>query len=403
MSKTSLKNEIYDLEEQYRRNLERLANDRQISQENKEMIKEYVQDRLALRITKTRAVMLIANLRRSAQITNKPFNELQEKDVKQIMIALESKSYSEWTKVTTKKILKAFLRSIEKPESILKWITCETPQNKIRAEDLLSEHEMSSMVAAADSPMWKAMLAILFETGVRPGELLLLQIKDVVLNEFKARIYVSGKTEKQHGERPVYVYQKTYSLLKAWLSIHPQRSNPEAPLWLAKKNKPLRQGNFGNIYKRISKNAGITRKNTPYRIRHTRLTQVYRDYGTAIGAKIAGHVAGSKEVRTYLHLSETDVEEALDASHGLKEQKKKEDAQKCPKCQLVNPYGEIICTSCHSALNSAGAVIVESERQEELKEIQELKGLIADPQIISILQSLKNPEVIAAIKKEINK
>ncbi len=197
MSKTSLKNEIYDLEKQYRRNLERLANDPQISKENKEIIKEYVQEKLALgKITKTRAVMLIANLRRSAQLTNKAFNELQEQDVKLIMIALESKDYSEWTKVTTKKILKAFLRSIGKSDAILKWITCETPHSKIRAEDLLTEQEMSSMVAAADNPMLKALLAILFETGIRPGELLLVQVKDVKLNESKARIYVTGKTEK---------------------------------------------------------------------------------------------------------------------------------------------------------------------------------------------------------------
>ncbi len=192
-------------------------------------------------------------------------------------------------------------------------------------------------------------------------------------------------------------------MLKKWLSIHPLRANPEAPVWLIKGGKPLKRANFANIYKDISKKAGITKRNYPYMVRHTRLTQVYRDYGLAIGGKVAGHIPGSKEVRTYLHLSESDVEDALDAAHGLKEQKKSQDAQQCPKCQLVNPYGEIICTSCHTALNSAGAVIVESEREEELKEIQELKGLLADPQIISILKSLKTPEVIMAIKNEIKK
>ncbi|MBI4438908.1 site-specific integrase [Candidatus Woesearchaeota archaeon] len=405
MSKTSLKNEIYRLDEHYSKSLEILAKDSKINPKNREIIKGYVQDRVALEeITKTRAIMVIDNLRRLASFTKKPLTELLEKDIKQILSALNAKNYSEWTKVTSKKILKAFLRSaMEKPEALLKLITCKTPQNKKRAEDLLTEQEMSAMVGAAESQMEKALLAVLFETGVRPGELLTIRIKDVFPNEFKARIYVSGKTEKVHGERPVYAYRKSYSLLKAWLSAHPRLNDKEAPLWLNKKNQQITLSRLFNIYRKNSDKAGITKTNNPYLARHTRLTQFYRDYGSAIGSELAGHIPGSKEVRTYLHLSESDVESALDTAFGLKDKKQDSETQKCPKCQLVNPYGEIICTSCHTALNGAGALVVESEREQELQELKELNILLSNPEIINILKALKNPDVIATIKNNIGK
>ena len=53
MRETSLKSQIYDLDKQYKRNCELLAEDKQISQKNKKVIEQYVQDRLATGITKT--------------------------------------------------------------------------------------------------------------------------------------------------------------------------------------------------------------------------------------------------------------------------------------------------------------------------------------------------------------
>ncbi|MBI3051691.1 site-specific integrase [Candidatus Woesearchaeota archaeon] len=407
MSRKNIKNEIYDLENKYSRSLAVLAQDPKISANNKEIIKQYVEDHLALGITKTRGIMIIAQLRRLAHFTKASLNELQEKDIKQLMATLESKDYSDWTKVTTKKVLKAYLRTLDKPENLLKWIRCQTPQTTIRAEDLLTEEEMSSMVAAADKPMWKALLAVLFETGVRPGELLGMRIKDVILNEHKAKaiIYVAGKTEKKQGERQVRVYQKTYPLIKAWLSMHPLRKEQDSPLWLTPKNKALTLESLNRIYNNISKSSGRTKGNWPYLARHSRLTQFYRDFGSAIGSKLSGHIPGSKEVRTYLHLSDSDVEDAMDAFHGLKEKKPNSDSQNCPKCNTTNAYGEIICTNCHSALNSAGAVVVESERDEELNSLkdrlQEYDSILSSENL-KLLQELNEAKKIKIIRAKMS-
>lgn len=91
MQQTSLKSQIYNLEHQYKRSCELLTKDKQIISKNKEMIRQYVQDRLAMGVTKTRAMIIISHLRRLARLTPKSFSDFTEKDLKSLMIALESK------------------------------------------------------------------------------------------------------------------------------------------------------------------------------------------------------------------------------------------------------------------------------------------------------------------------
>jgi integrase/recombinase XerD len=396
----NMKEEIYDLQHQYESGLRLLKKDSRISAENKKIILQYVQDRLALGITKTRAVIIIMHLRRLAWLTERSFAAFEEQDVKKLMGALESRGYSESCKNSCKSVLKTLMRSLGKPESMFQSVKRKSVPSKLRPEDLLTDQEMGAMVMAASDPMWKAILSVFFETGVRPGEILGMRIKDVILGENKAKLYVSGKTEKMFGQRAVYVYQKSYPYLKQWLSIHQIRHDRNSPLWLGKHNAPIKLSAFITRYERISRHAGIVKKNWTYLARHTRLTQFYRDYGSAIGSKLAGHIPGSKEMRTYIHLSESDVEQALDKANGIGT-KKKTGEQECTSCGYINVYGEIICEKCKQPLNSAGALVVESRLEKEREELRGLRELLNDPQITTLFQSLKNPSVLRSIKAAI--
>jgi integrase len=211
---------IYDLGKQYQRNVQLLEEDNNINKENKEIIRKYVQDRLILGITKTRAIILIAHLRRIAHFIDKPLTGFTEEDIKALMIKLESKAYSESNKNHCKSILKNLLKSHDMPEKTLQWIKSKPCPSKLRPEDLLTEEDMHRMIATADGLMWKTMLSVLFETGIRPGELLGIRIKDCILYENKAMIYVASKLEKTQGSRVVYCY-KSFHLIQQWLAAHP--------------------------------------------------------------------------------------------------------------------------------------------------------------------------------------
>lgn len=391
----TLKEQIYGSEEEHRQKLARLDRDPKILEANKELIRQFLTDKAAEGVTTVRLNIILTAFVRVARISQKAFSAFEEKDVREVVGTLERKEISQWTKNISKSCLKILLKRLGKATGVYDWIRNKRPPNRLRSEDLLTEEEMGRMVAATDSPMWKALLGVLFECGLRPGELLTLRIKDVVRNGTKYKLYASGKLEKTSGTRTVYVY-KNMPLLEQWLTIHAKKGNAESPLWITeRKQVPLASDVFNIVYHKISRRARIEKKNWPYLARHTRLTQIYRDYGSIIGAKLAGHVVGSKEVRTYLHLSDADVERALDAVNGVKEVLKPEEPLKCPKCQLQNQYGKIFCAACQTALGAAGALIHEDENKTEAKA---LEAFTSDPKLMTLLRKLaENPELLSRI------
>ena len=395
------RSQYYGYEQEYEKKVKWLEKDKRITAANKQAIQQYIKDKLAEGITLARASILITTLSRVSRHTKKSLKDFTEADLRQLIAELEGNSkFGVWTKNTTKAVLKNFFRHYNKPTEMFSWMKSIRPASTIRSEDLLTDNEMNRMVAAASNPMWKALLGVLFDTGTRPRELLSPKIKDVMRNGSKYKLYVTGKTEKVTGARTVYVY-KALPLLEAWLKLHPQKNNPEALLWTTEEGQPVQTQTLNVLYKKISRRAKITRRNWPYLVRHTKLTEFYREHGAIIGAKLAGHVVGSKEARTYLHLSESDIETALDASNGVTEQLKPVELQKCSKCNSNNSYGEIFCQSCQAALGSAGALLHEEEHAQDMEELEQLKELLADPQLVAALKALKNPEVLDVIKNAI--
>lgn len=393
----TLKEQIYQAEAIFYKLTHNLMSDSKILQENKEAVKLYLANKGAEGITTVRLNIIFSGLLRIVRTSQKPLATFTEQDVRELVGLLERRKFSQWTKNMTKTVLKGILRNMGKDEAIYEWIKSKTPPNKLRAEDLLSEEEMSRMVAATDSLMWKAILSILFECGPRPGELLNLRIKDVRRNGVKYKLYVRGKLEKTLGERVIYVY-RSLPQLEQWLAIHPTKNSPDSPLWLSEDRKiPISLSVFSVVYGKISHRARIERRNWPYLARHTRLTQLYRDLGGVIGAKLAGHILGSKEIRTYTHLSEADVERALDSANGVEEITKPQEPLKCPQCQLQNPYGKIFCTACNTALGAAGALIQEQEPV-AVERSKTLEILAENPKIMELLRKLaENPELLSRI------
>lgn len=92
--------------------------------------------------------------------------------------------------------------------------------------EILTKSEVRKMIEAADHPRNKALIAILYEGGLRIGELANLKVKNVEFDEYGAAVRVRGKT----GERRVRIVSSA-SLVAKWLEIHPRREDEEASLW----------------------------------------------------------------------------------------------------------------------------------------------------------------------------
>lgn len=109
----------------------------------------------------------------------------------------------------------------------MRWLKKTIKLNERKEPEFLTPKEVEALIEAAEKIRDKAMIAVQFDGGFRPGEHLGLKIANVHLDEKGARILVGGKT----GQRSVRVISCA-SLLAQYLETHPFRDQPEAPLWL---------------------------------------------------------------------------------------------------------------------------------------------------------------------------
>ena len=135
--------------------------------------------------------------------------------------------YAEWRNRKTYKqssvnkateCLKSFFRWVydlsyqdPAPECV-RWLKRESDINDIRAEDLWTEDDITKVINATRSDLYKTMISVAYESGLRPGELRSLKIGDIKFNEDVVRIYCKGKMLRKKGERVVPIV-RCYNIL----------------------------------------------------------------------------------------------------------------------------------------------------------------------------------------------
>lgn len=133
------------------------------------------------------------------------------------------------------KILKIFFRWVklgsreknevgDPPET--KQLKLRRVKDKIVREHLLTEDKTKLLHACGENARDRAFIDCHFEAGTRPGEILNLRIRHVKFDKDGAILHVDGKT----GARPIRLVKSTPSFA-AWMSVHPFKDDPSAPLW----------------------------------------------------------------------------------------------------------------------------------------------------------------------------
>ena len=85
-------------------------------------------------------------------------------------------------KLTIKGFYQWLYQSEEYP-ALVKWIKIDASRGTKLPEELLTEAEAVELVVACKSARDKAVIALLWDTGLRVGELLGLRVKDIVLSQ----------------------------------------------------------------------------------------------------------------------------------------------------------------------------------------------------------------------------
>jgi site-specific recombinase XerD len=296
-------------------------------------------------------------------------------DIASAIAKIESSEYSSTTKrnikITVKSFYKHFLgEDVSYPKQIA-WIRSATNRNKkMLPEDILGEEEILKMISAAGNLRDKAIIAVLYDSGIRVGELLSLRAKDLELNDELAHITVNGKT----GMRKVPIaFSAPY--LARYLELVKEKK-PNDYLWTgigtwSSANKLVDDSAIRKLLRQYAAKAGIDKRIYPHLFRHSRATYYANKLTEQQLKHFFGWAGDSKMVSTYVHMSGRDIDDAILQINGKKPKEvmaPKLTEKICPKCREPNGIDSLHCSRCGSALELATA-LKEQEMREDIEEM----------------------------------
>lgn len=214
-------------------------------------------------------------------------------DIKTYLMSLISRGYS----VSYLKGMLGTLKNFYKYTLGLKWDPSGIPipkQGK-KLPVIFSEEEVCKMILLTANIKHRAILSLLYTSGVRIGELLNLQVKDI--DSCRMQIKISGG--KGNKDRITILSTSTLSLLRMyWKQYRPK-------IWLfesAVSGKKYSATSVRNITKRAAQKAGISKSICVHTFRHSFATHLLEN-GTDI--VLIKNLLGHNSIKTtmiYLQL-----------------------------------------------------------------------------------------------------
>lgn len=366
----------------------RIASASSLSNENKRCIERFRDDCFAHNIGQARVIRYLYCLRDMALWLQKDFSQCTTDDLKALAAKIEQMDrFSPRTKYEYRATLKKFykwLKNTDEPQEVA-WIDLRLKKHNDKLpSELLSEENILAMVNVSKNPRDRAIIIGLYESGCRIGEFLKMKLKDIIFEKPGCLLFVHGKTG---GRRIRVISAEPY--LVDWLNKHPDKTNPDAFLWIQNKStNMLEYPAFCKVLRVAAKKANVRKKVNPHNFRHSRATYLAARFTEQQLKVFFGWTRASDMAAVYVHLSGKDVDDALLTTYGLKEEKKEITELKplaCPRCNVANEATNKFCKICGSVLDlslrdSMTAVQIERTEVDKLMDL-----LIKDKEVLALL------------------
>ena len=401
--------------------LRRLENE-PFNKEIKDTIKKFVNDlKIKENISEIRRINYVQRLRKVAEWIPDGFLRPKAKDIDTIMEKLFDSDYSDWTRTTYITMVKKFYRwHLGKLPDYIQNMKTKVKGNGKAPDDLLTYQDVTALIENSKNARDRALFSVLYDSGCRIGEIINMRIKDLSFDEFGALLRVTGKT----GFRQVRIVGNSIAYLRAWLDNHPLRNDVNAFLFCNLSENILgRSLTYADVYSIIrhtAKRAGIKKRIHPHLFRHTRATILASKVTEAPLEAQMGWVHGSRQTRTYVHLSLRDQDNAILKAYGIKvpenETIQEDKPKECPRCHTLNPSDAQYCRNCWMPFDIKMAIEIEEKEKEIEGKIKEssvidsmVKQLIdkapetAKIQLLNtVLENIvKDPELLRRFRSEL--
>jgi site-specific recombinase XerD len=283
-------------------------------------IEKYLKWKSLLRAEKT-VSNYSASLRQFAIFSNNcDLEEVLLEDVTEWFILMKEMGYDENTLIPKASALKDFFKyyyhqkySVVDPQLI------PIPKKNYKAVKTINEEQYDLILRSVENVhndnhlilfRNKAIISLLWDTGIRVSELTSLDINDLNLEKRSSHV----ATKKSRGARPfrkIFWSRETNIFLKEWLTVKPVLNNTEAlfiSLDTKSKGKRLTTRSVQRAFNKITSTCELEWV-TPHIMRHSKAHRILKGKGsTADVMNVLGH-SNLNSSMTYVSMFDDELEE----------------------------------------------------------------------------------------------
>jgi integrase/recombinase XerD len=185
----------------------------------------------------------------------------------------------------------------------------------LRVEEIDELLEQPARKNTPEAKRDKAMLELMYGTGLRVTELVSLDVKDVQLEGDRPHIRLIGKGNR---ERQVQVHDPAATEVSEYTKVFRPKlvgNRQETALFVNRRGERLTRQGFWLILKGYAEDAGIEGRVTPHTLRHSFATHMLRGgMDIHMVQELLGH-ANISTTQVYTQVSPEHVREAYEKAH----------------------------------------------------------------------------------------
>lgn len=194
----------------------------------------------------------------------------------------------------------------------------ETPRKDRKLPDILSPKEIEKLLTITENtPLAvrnKAMLELVYATGLRVTELITLQVSDLHLTMGFVRCLGKGSKERivPLGDHAIDAIEKYLEDARPRLT---RNKLDDHILFVNQHGRPLTRQGFWKVLKTVAINAGLDKRITPHTLRHSFATHLLEN-GADLRAvqEMLGHTDIST-TQIYTHVTRARLKDMYDSYH----------------------------------------------------------------------------------------
>jgi site-specific recombinase XerD len=230
-------------------------------------------------------------------------------------------------------------------------------------DGLLQEDDILAMVTQARTFRDKALLFVLYESGCRIGELARIKWKDVVFNDDSTVGITLSDTKTRKIRHALLGASVEY--LAGWRNNYPGTPDNENFVFVSVNGEPMEYRAMSQIISRTAKKAGLEKRVTPHLFRKSRITSLIKqNYQESVIKQAMWGNLGTNMFKTYVVLSEQDIDAEFREKMGIQKKEIKEDKKmvprQCKSCFAMNGPQSNFCHVCGKPLTDEAKIKVKS-------------------------------------------